>query len=115
MKKLLLFFFAFALFLAASTAQESKIHLRYNENSQRLTVSEPGYMVLRYDMYLYPANSHEVIGPCHVDNSNEDIEAMSRFYDRVHPGDKVKMKAVRVMNMATKKAEWAPEYTIELR
>ena len=115
MIKTLLFFFAFVFFLSALTAQENKIHLRYNENSQRLTVSDQGYMILRYDMYLYPANSHEVIGPCHVEHNNEDIEQMSRFYDRVHPGDKVKMKEIRVMNMTTKKAEWAPEYTIELR
>ena len=113
MKKCLLFLFSFVFYLS-SMAQE-KIHVRYNENSQKLTVSEAGYLVLSYDMYLYPANTHEVIGPCPVNYNKEDPERLSRFYDHVHPGDKVKMKNIRVLNMATKKAEYVQDYAIELR
>jgi hypothetical protein len=115
MKQFSLFLFAFAFLTFSAGAQNKSIHVRYNENSQRLIVMEPGYLVLSYDMYLYPANSHAVIGPCTYDYNNEDLEKLAMFYDRVHPGDKVWMRDIKVLNISTKRAERAPDYAITLR
>lgn len=115
MKKISLFLFAFAFCATCVLAQDKAIHVRYNENAQRLVVMEQGYLVLSYDMYLYPANSHDVIGPCTYDRNKDEPERLQRFYDRIRPGDKVWMKNIRVLNIATKHAERAADYSITLR
>ena len=115
MKKLLLFFVAFVFCVLQVGAQEKTIRVRYNENQQRLVANEQGYLVLSYDMYLYPANSHNVIGPCTVDINKDDPERLFMFYDRVQPGDKVVMKNIKVLDVTAKKAHHIADYSVILR
>ena len=115
MKIFLLFFFASILSVSQALAQEKTIHLRYNENAQKLVVNEQGYMVLSYDMYLLPADGRGTIGPCHLEYGKENPERLQSFYDRIRPGDKVQMTNIRVLNFATKKAEKVADYYITLK
>lgn len=115
MKKLFLIIAALLLASPALHAQEKTIHVRYNEDAQKLVVNEPGYLVLSYDMYLYPTGNREVLGPCSYNYNKEEPEKLLRFYDRVRPGDKIWMRNIRVLNTATKKTEKAPDYAITLR
>ncbi len=115
MKRLLLFLFAFLLILQVSPAQEKTVHVRYNEDAQKLVVNEPGYLVLSYDMYLYPYNRKGVVGPCTYDYNKDEPEKMMQFYQQVNPGDKVVMKNIKVLNTGTKRAEKVGDYSITLR
>jgi hypothetical protein len=114
-KKLFLIIAAIFLALPALHAQEKTIHVRYNENAQKLVVSEPGYLVLSYDMYLYPAGNREAVGPCTYDYNKDEPEKLARFYDRITPGDKIWMRNIRVLNMATKRAQRVKDYSVTLR
>jgi len=115
LKKLFLVVTAILLVLCSAEAQEKTIHVRYNEDAQRLVVSEPGYLVLSYDMYLYPSGNREVVGPCTYDYNKDEPEKLARFYDHISPGDKIWMRNIRVLNMATKRAERVKDYSVTLR
>jgi hypothetical protein len=115
MRKLIVLLFAFVFCWSTGSAQEGTVRVRYDENIQRLVVYEKGYSVLSYDMYLCPAYTNEEIGPCLVSSKDDNLESIMRFYDKVHPGDKVKMKNIRVLNVATKKVERVRDYSIVLR
>jgi len=115
MKKLLISVFSLIFLLPLAHAQEKEVHVRYNEDAQKLVVNEPGYLVLSYDMYLYPVGRKGVVGPCTYDYNKDDQERMIQFYQQVNPGDKVVMKNIRVLNMATKRAEKVKDYAITLR
>src|ERR1044072_4784537 len=110
MKRLLLLLLAGCLMLTPALGQDKELHVRYNEDAQKLVVNEAGYLVLSYDMYLYPVSRKGVIGPCTYDYNKEHHERMMQFYNQVNPGDKVVMKNIRVLNMATKRAERVKDY-----